>query len=458
MKIVMTHVESVKPRVVGPVPGPKSIELLRWQQHYESTAVTYPNGLPIAIARAYGPFVQDVDGNIFIDFLSGAGALSLGASHPELVAAASQQLTQVTHALDFPTPTKRDFAERILSLLPTPMREQMRIHFCGPTGADAVEAAIKIAKSHTRRDSVVSFQGGYHGCTTGAMSVTALRAPKERVRNMMPEVHFFPFSYCYRCPLGLQRSSCHTNCIGYLENTLRDTHGGFTLPAGVIVEPVQGEGGVIPATMDFFTRLRELTHALKIPLIVDEVQTGLGRTGKWFAFEHYGIEPDIILCSKALGGIGLPVAIVLYRREYEWKRAAHIGTFRGNQAAFAAGARGIRLMVEERILERVASQSGPLLSKLRQQLQDLPCVGDIRGVGYLIGIELIEPSTGRPDEALARQVQNACLQEGLIVELGGRDDSVIRLLPPLNTSDFVLETAFAILARVMTQCSPKRAA
>jgi diaminobutyrate-2-oxoglutarate transaminase len=436
----------MKPFVSGDLPGPRSTELLDRQQKRESNARTYPRHLPIAIAEAAGSFVRDVDGNVFIDFLAGAGVLSLGHNHPELVQAVADQLSRHTHGLDFPTPAKDAFVEAQLSMLPEGMRDHMRIHFCGPTGANAVDAALKLCKTATGRGDIVSMQGGFHGSSHAAMAVTALVEQKSPVPNGVPGIHFFPFSYCSRCPVDLVPESCTTNCVGYLENSLRDPNGGVPLPAAVILELVQGEGGVIPATLDYAHRLRALTRDLGIPLIVDEVQTGCGRTGTWFAFEQYGIEPDVIVASKALSGMGQPVAIIIYDESLDsWAPGAHTGTFRGNQLAFASGTEAVRIIRRDGVLQNVRER-GHQVDELLADLQDLPWVHDVRGVGLMWGIELADPATGRPAGALARQVQARALRRGLILECGGRNDCVVRMLPPLNVTADVIIEACAILA------------
>ncbi|MGH8967405.1 MAG: aspartate aminotransferase family protein, partial [Actinomycetes bacterium] len=333
---------------------PRSAELLAKQNARESNARAYPRHIPIAIADAAGSFIRDVDGNVFIDFLNGAGVLPLGHSHPALVKAVTEQLGVFVHGLDFPTPAKDAFTEAQLSMLPAGMRGRMRVHFCGPTGANAVDAAVKLCKTATGRGDVISFQGGFHGTTHAAMALTGLVANKAPVRNGVPGVHFFPYSSCSRCPVGLTPQTCTINCVGYLEQALQDPNGGIPLPAAVVLEMVQGEGGVVPAHPDFVARVRALTRALDIPLVVDEVQTGCGRTGTWFAFEQYGIEPDVIIASKALSGIGTPVAIILYDQRLDvWAPGAHTGTFRGNQLAFAAGVETIRIFRRDDVLGNV---------------------------------------------------------------------------------------------------------
>ncbi|MFD1211181.1 aspartate aminotransferase family protein [Arthrobacter sp. GCM10027362] len=446
--------EFTAPFIAGPIPGPRSAEMLARQQQRESNARTYPRNLPIAIDEAHGSFVRDMDGNVFIDFLAGAGVLSLGHNHPELIGVAAEQLGRFTHGLDFPTPAKEAFIDAQLSMLPAAMREKMKIHFCGPTGANAVDAAIKLCKTVTGRGDIVSFQGGFHGSSAMGMALTGLVQQKAPVPNGMPGVHFFPYSYCSRCPLGLSPDDCGANCAAFLENTLKDDLSGMAKPAAVILEMVQGEGGVIPATREFVQRIRTVTRELDIPLIVDEVQTGCGRTGTWFAFEHYGIEPDVIVASKALSGIGSPVAIILYNRELDkWAPGAHTGTFRGNQLAFASGAEAVRIVRRDGILQQVRER-GKQIEGLLKPLEELPWVHEVRGRGMMWGIELADPVTGRPAGTLARQVQEEVLQKGLILETGGRGGCVVRLLPPLNTSAEVVGTACRILAETISGLLP----
>ncbi|MDH6125737.1 diaminobutyrate--2-oxoglutarate transaminase family protein [Kitasatospora sp. GP82] len=433
------------PKVAGDLPGPISAEFLARQQQYESNARSYPRRLPIAIAEASGSLIRDMDGNVFIDFLAGAGVLSLGHNHPELVAAVTAQLGVLTHGLDFPTPVKEAFVEAQLSMLPKGMRDRTKIHFCGPTGANAVDAALKLCKTATGRGEVISFQGGFHGSSHAAMALTGLVSQKQPILNGVPGVHFFPYSYCTRCPLGLAPDTCATNCVEYLERTLGDGNGGVQLPAAVVIEMVQGEGGIIPARTDFVRRVRALTSELDIPLVVDEVQTGCGRTGTWFAFEEHGIEPDVIIASKALSGIGTPVALIMYDAKLDtWAPGAHTGTFRGNQLAFAAGVEAVRIVRRDDILGNVARRGEQVADRLKALLEN-PWVAEVRGRGLMWGIEFADPTNGDPAGRLASAVQSAALRRGLIVEVGGRQDCVVRLMPPLNVSADTVDTACTIL-------------
>lgn len=437
------------------VPGALSAEYLARQEIEESNARTYPRRLPIAVRRAEGSHVEDVDGNMYIDFLAGAGVLSLGHNHPRLVAAARQQLDQLVHGLDLPTPVKAEFTRRQLDMLPASLRGRTKVHFCGPTGSNGVEAAIKLAKINTGRGDIISYQGGFHGSTAGAMAVTGNTEIKQQVPNAMPGVHFFPYSYCLRCPLGLERTSCAVNCATYLERALSDSHSGIPTPAAVLLELVQGEGGCIPAELEFVRKVREITKRHDVLMIVDEVQTGCGRTGTWFAFEQYGIEPDIIVASKGLSGIGLPVALLFYDRRLDtWQPGAHIGTFRGNQLAFATAIAALDVIAEEGVLDNVVRQ-GELLGGLLADLAGrTPWIAQVRGRGLMWGIELLDPDTGASATKLATAIQRAALHNGLILEVGGRDDCVLRLLPPLNIDEKTIVSAIDALTAAFAEADP----
>jgi diaminobutyrate-2-oxoglutarate transaminase len=443
------------PSVRTQIPGPLSKEYLDRQGEHESNARTYPRRLPMAVRRAAGSYIEDVDGNVYLDFLAGAGVLSLGHNHPDVVAAVKEQLEHQVHGLDLPTPVKDAFTQAQLSMLPESMRDRMKIHFCGPTGANGVEAAIKLCRTATGRTDVVTFQGGFHGSTTTAMALSGTVDPKRPVGGAPAGIHFFPYSYCSRCPVGLRRETCEVNCVGYLERSLTDVGGGIVTPAAVILELVQGEGGSVPAQVEFAQRVRRLTRQLGIPLIVDEVQTGCGRTGTWFAFEQYGIEPDVVVASKALSGIGLPVAVILYGRELDvWQPGAHIGTFRGNQLAFAGGVAAIDVVRRDDVLGNVRARGAQLRDLLSGLARRTGWVREVRGLGLMLGVELADPVTGAPAGALAKEIQDAALRNGLIIELGGRDDCVLRMLPPLTVSEREVEQAGAALEAAFREADP----
>ena len=422
------------------LPGKVSNQYLERQQERESNARTYPRRIPIAIREAKGIYVKDVDGNLYFDCLAGAGTLSLGHNHPVVVEAIRAALNSdlPLHTLDLTTPVKDEFVEELFASLPPELAQNARIQFCGPTGADATEAAVKLVKTATGRRSMLSFHGSYHGMTNGALSLTGNLDAKVAVASLMPDVHFLPYPYQYRCPFGLGGEVGHRTSSYYIESILSDPESGIVPPAGMIVEIVQGEGGVIPAPDAWIREIRRITYEHDIPLIVDEIQTGFGRTGKLYAFEHSGIIPDVLLLSKAIGG-SLPLSVVVYHKDLDqWQPGAHAGTFRGNQLAMAAGIAALRYTLEYRLADCAVQLGNRLTTHLQQIQSEVSCIGEIRGRGLMIGVEIVNPHAQAnargcyPQHPLmSRQIQAECMRRGLILELGGRHNSVIRFLPPL---------------------------
>ncbi|WP_245239470.1 diaminobutyrate--2-oxoglutarate transaminase family protein [Streptomyces sp. MZ04] len=466
--------------------------ILRRQSARESAARTYARALPIVPVRARGLTIEGADGQRYLDCLSGAGTLALGHNHPVVLEAIRKVLDSGAplHVLDLATPVKDAFTTELFRTLPRGLADRARIQFCGPAGTDAVEAALKLVRTATGRGGMLAFTGAYHGMTAGALEASG-GASDVRVARL-------PYPQDYRCPFRIGGARGADLAARWTESLLDDTKSGVPAPAGMILEPVQGEGGVIPAPDAWLRRMREITAARSIPLIADEVQTGVGRTGTFWAVERSGIVPDVMVLSKAIGG-SLPLAVVVYRDDLDvWPPGAHAGTFRGNQLAMAAGAATLAYVRENRLDERAATLGTRMLAQLRSLGHEHPCVGDVRGRGLMIGVELVDPTAAptaapitvpnehRPDAGrlgaeagadamanpapaldpeaapeaatdrsallplppapeLAAAVQRECLRRGLIVELGGRHSSVVRLLPPLTITD---EQAAAILDRL----------
>lgn len=416
---------------------------LERQEARESNARTYPRRLPIALKSGRGVMVRDVEGREYIDCLAGAGALALSHNHPIVVEAIQNALSEEIpfQTLDLPTPLNDRFISDLFDSLPAEFTRHFKIQFCGPSGADAIEAALKLVKTATGRRRIVSFHGAYHGMTHGALSITGEAVPKSAIGGLSAEVQFLPYPSDYRCPFGLGGEAGADIGARYIETMLDDPNSGVLLPAGMIVEVVQGEGGVNPAPDEWLRKLREVTERLGVPLILDEVQTGIGRTGRLYAFEHAGVTPDVLVLSKAIGG-GLPLSVVIYHRRLdEWRPGAHAGTFRGNQLAFAAGAATIRHVVEARLDRHAAAMGDELQAALEGIATDARCIGHVRGRGLMLGVEIIDNDAVNarngappPSSKLAHQIQQESLCRGLIVELGGRQGAVVRFLPPLIVS------------------------
>ncbi|MCX3060531.1 diaminobutyrate--2-oxoglutarate transaminase family protein [Streptomyces sp. GXMU-J5] len=456
--------------------------ILRRQAARESAARTYARALPIVPVRARGLTIEGADGRRYLDCLSGAGTLALGHNHPVVLEAIRAVLDSGAplHILDLATPVKDAFTSEVFRTLPPALADRARIQFCGPAGTDAVEAALKLVRTATGRSGLLAFTGAYHGMTEGALAASG-GARDVRVTRL-------PYPQDYRCPFGVGGRRGAELAARWTESLLDDTKSGIGHPAGMILEPVQGEGGVNPAPDAWLRRMRSLTADRSIPLIADEVQTGVGRTGAFWAVDHSGVVPDVMVLSKAIGG-SLPLAVIVYRDDLDvWQPGAHAGTFRGNQLAMAAGTATLAYVRENRLAERAAVLGDRMLGELRTLAERFPCVGDVRGRGLMIGVELVDPEApgdpggdqggdqggardsrgagGRPEGVrlvpgqrpgtpvpvppraaphLAAAVRDACLDRGLIVELGGRHSAVVRLLPPLTITD---EQAAAVVDRL----------
>ncbi|MYT74186.1 MULTISPECIES: diaminobutyrate--2-oxoglutarate transaminase family protein [unclassified Streptomyces] len=442
--------------------------ILRRQSARESAARTYARSLPIVPVRARGLTIEGADGRRYLDCLSGAGTLALGHNHPVVLEAIRKVLDSGAplHVLDLATPVKDTFTTELFRTLPPGLADRARIQFCGPAGTDAVEAALKLVRTATGRSGLLAFTGAYHGMTAGALEASG-GAQDVRVARL-------PYPQDYRCPFGIGGARGAELAARWTESLLDDTKSGVPRPAGMILEPVQGEGGVNPAPDTWLRRMRAITEKRSIPLIADEVQTGVGRTGAFWAVDHSGVVPDVMVLSKAVGG-SLPLAVVVYHEDLDvWSPGAHAGTFRGNQLAMAAGAATLAHVRENRLDQRAADLGARILGQLEQAAQEFAIVGDVRGRGLMIGVEIVDPEgeasgpaaadaedaegmagdplLGGPSPsplpaapAFAAAVRDACLDRGLIVELGGRHSSVVRLLPPLTLTD---EQAAAVVDRL----------
>jgi diaminobutyrate-2-oxoglutarate transaminase len=435
--------------------------MLQRQRGRESSARTYARAFPIVPVRASGMTVETADGRRYLDCLSGAGTLALGHNHPVVLKAIRRTLDSGTplHTLDLVTAEKDEFTSTLFELLPPSFARHARIHFCGPSGADAVEASVKLMQTATGRAGLLTFTGGYHGMTTGALAATgsvAVKAPLPIVGGITR----LPYPYDYRCPFGIGGQAGAEFAAAYTERLLDDPSGGVVPPAAMIVEPVQGEGGAVPAADHWLREMRRITREHGIPLIVDEVQTGVGRTGAMWAVQHSGIVPDAMVLSKAIGG-SLPLAVIVYHEDFDgWQPGAHTGTFRGNTLAMAAGTATLRFVAEEGLADRAAEAGERMMARLDALRPELPAIGDARGRGLMIGVELVD-AAGEPDRCgslppapeLAARVRAACLANGLIVELGGRHDTVVRLLPPLTITDDQIEAVLDRLAEAISAAS-----
>ncbi|MDN3679927.1 pyridoxal phosphate-dependent class III aminotransferase [Vibrio tapetis subsp. quintayensis] len=428
--------------------------LLLEQQEHESEVRSYPRRLPIAIKKAHGVLIEDTRGQLFLDCLAGAGTLVLGYNHAEINQALKDQLDAGLpyQTLDITTHAKDTFIKRVKAFLPQDFAANSAIQFCGPSGADAVEAAIKLAKQTTGRNTMFAFRGAYHGMTNGTMGMMGNTGTKERRTGLMSDVHFMPFPYSLRCPFGLGGDEGAKASIRYIDRLLNDDEAGIMKPAAIVVEPVQGEGGVIPAPAFWLKELRRICDEHGILLIFDEIQCGVGKTGHNFAFEEAGVFPDILCLSKAIGG-GLPMSLLVFNKKIDtWKAGEHTGTFRGNQLAMVSGAKALEIIERDNLVEHANVAGQYLRMGLESIAKRVNCIADVRGKGLMLGLEVVNANGeknkfGEPasDGELTLAIQRAALERGLMVEKGGRDGSVIRFLPPIIISFEQIDFALRVM-------------
>jgi len=435
--------------ITNSVPGKESLKLLEIQEKVESNNISYPRGIPIAFDLAKGAIVQDVDGNQYIDFLSGCGVLNLGHNNPDIIKDLKKFQGKITQAVDFPTKTKMDFIKNLLDILPESLIGKYKVNFGGPTGSDAVEAALKLARINTKRHTVIAFQGGYHGMTMGALSVTSKLSHREKTPPLIPGVHFMPFCNLYRCPFGKNKKSCKEECLRYFEYVLEDPSSGIDKPCAIIIEPVQGEGGTCIPKKGWLEKITNIARKNNALVIFDEIQVGFYRTGKLFSFEHTHAIPDIIIMSKGIGGIGFPLSLIIYNKALDkWDAGTHIGTFRGNQLGMAAGISAMKFVKNMELELHVEKLGKEMLSSLKSLKNNSKYIGDVRGIGMMLGIEYVKDKKSKdPFPKMAQNVRKMCYENGLLVEIGGHYNNVIRFLPPLIITPKIANNGLAIFKR-----------
>lgn len=398
---------------------------------------------PISIARGSGVHVEATDGKKYLDFSSGLAVLNIGHSHPKVLEAARLQQEKYVHTGGvYYGETVVNAAERLLSITPT----GLDMLFFGNSGAEAVEGALKLARYVTGRQGIISFTGGFHGRTLGAISVTTSSAKyRNRYHPLLPSVYQSPYPYCFRCPFSRKPDSCEYACFEYLREMLRRQIYPEEV-AAVIIEPVLGEGGYYPAPDGFLGKLRRLCDEHGILLIFDEVQSGMGRTGSWFAASHYGVTPDIMAVAKGIAS-GFPLSAVISTKALmgQWDSGAHGTTFGGNPVSCAASLATIEVIEAESLLEKALQLTEVAMERLSRLATLYPVIGDVRGIGLMIGIEFVTES-GAPNRTACQKVLDHCLEKGLILINCGLERNVIRFIPPLVTSVAELDSAMDILA------------
>ncbi len=428
---------------VDSVPGPRTRELLERQREIDSSAVAYPEDIPIAFEEGSGATVRDVDGNTYIDMFAGIGVLNVGHANPYVLDAVHEQADKLVHTVDFPTEARLELIEKLDEIAPPGLAGENRVVFGGPTGSDAIEAAIKLAKYNTGGDGLIAFRGAYHGATSGAMSVTSNKGFKEHYTPLLPDVVHAPYPYPFRD--GTSPEAAVDRALDEVRSIVEDPYGGLANPAGIVVEPIQGEGGIVVPPEGFLQGLRDVADANDIPLIFDEIQSGFGRTGRWWASEWYDVTPDVMTTAKALGGTGFPLSATIYHEDLDtWDSGDHAGTYRGHVVGMRAGARAIEYVQEQDLLEHARDLGQGIRSRLREETDGNGRVGEVRGKGLFVGVEFVDEN-GDPDGDAVDAIQDYCFEHGVLVWTAGRTGNVLRLLPPLVLTEALAETALDVI-------------
>lgn len=435
------------PSLVTPLPGPKAQAIIDRDSRVLSPS--YTRCYPFVMALGEGAIVEDVDGNRFLDFNAGIAVVATGHCHPRVVQAVQRQAAKFLHmsGTDFYYENMVALAEKLAALVPG--GGPRRVYF-GNSGAEAVEAAIKLARYHTGRDKFIAFLGSFHGRTMGALSLTASKVVQRKGFGPLLPVQHIPYASCYRCAYGKEPETCHVECVRVIEDQLFKTILPAEEVAAIVVEPIQGEGGYLVPPAKFHEELQRIAQKYGILLIHDEVQSGMGRTGRMFASEHFGVAPDIVAIAKGLAS-GMPLSATVSRAEImDWKPGAHASTFGGNPVAVEAALATIELL-EESLVENAAELGRHMLDRMSDWPGRFRCVGDVRGRGLMIGFEMVrDQQTKERAPELRDRLERLAFERGLLI-LGCGQNS-IRLCPPLvidrEQADFAVDTLEQCLWRL----------
>ncbi len=432
---------------LGSGPGPRAKDYVERDGLVVSSS--YTRSYPFVMDHGAGCVVWDVDGNAYLDFTAGIAVCATGHSHPDVVAAITEQVGKFLHmsGTDFYYPQQVELAERLAEV--TPGDEPKRVFFTN-SGTESVEGAIKLARYATGRPRIVAFTGAFHGRTLGSLSLTASKVIHRRSFGpLLPGVSHVPYGYCYRCPYNLTYPECDIACVEEIERTLFSREVPPDEVAAIFLEPIQGEGGYIVPPDGWLQRLRGLCDRHGILLVVDEVQSGMGRTGKWFAVDHWSVVPDIICLAKGIAS-GLPLgAIVAPRDLMDWPPGAHASTFGGNPVSCVAALKTIELLANG-LIKNAAEQGAYMIRRLRQMADRYSVIGDVRGLGLMLGVELVEDvETRKPAHSLRDRVVEACYQQGLLVL--GAGFNVLRFMPPLVVDRPQVDKALEIFEAALAQ-------
>ena len=439
------------PDFVVPHPGPETRRELARLRSAEGRAALSFGMSPetVVVERARGAVVEDVDGNSFLDFVAGFGSLNAGHCHPRVVAAMREQAGEVHQAMSLGSRVRNRFYEKVISLHPGASPKRMIL---ASSGSEAAEIALKLARRATGRDEVVGFTGGFHGRTMGALALMGRRSQREGLGAIVAGTHHVPYPYPYRSPFGDGAEQCAAGTIRYLEEFLGNPASGWGEVAAVIIEPVQGNGGMIPAPPGFLKALRETCDRHGALLIVDEVMSGFCRAGRMFAYQYEEVEPDLVVMGKSISG-GLPLAACLAKKEIADASApgTESGTYAGNVMACAAGLASIEVYEEESLAERALALGAHFLRKLEELSGRHAVVGEVRGRGLMTAIELVADRETREPLRAAKRASEAALGKGLLLYPGGHHGNVLGFLPPLIVEERQIDAAVAIVDETLLE-------
>lgn len=401
-------------------------------EKYESEVRSYCRNFPAVFTKAKGSTIYAEDGKEYIDFFCGAGALNYGHNNSYIKKQIINYLESdgIIHSLDMFTSAKRDFIEYFEEKILEPRGFDYKIQFPGPTGTNAVEAALKLARKVKKRNNIFAFMGAFHGMTLGSLSLTTDRDSREGAGVALTDVTHIPAPYMFP----------ELDVLKYMQTLIDDDHSGVSKPAAVFIEPVQADGGIHVFDIEFLRGLRDFCTRNDILLVCDDIQVGSARTGYYFSFERAGITPDIVTLSKSIGGYGMPFALVLFKPELDvWKPGEHNGTFRGSQLSIVAAKAGLEVMLAENIEQRVRDLSA-VIKKHLDEVAALHEGFDVRGIGFMWGVDC---NKVKPD-VISKAIVKECFENGLIVERAGRNNDVVKLMPCLLADEETLEKGLRI--------------
>jgi 4-aminobutyrate aminotransferase len=415
------------PNIKTPLPGPKAKAIIEKDERYSAPA--YGRVYPLVVKEGRGMVIEDVDGNLFLDFMAGIAVASTGHAHPKVVKAIEEQARKFLHICgsDFYYEPMAVLVAQLARLAPGRGAKKV---FLTNSGTETIEAAIKLARYHTKRQHIIAFHGSFHGRSMGSLSLTASRSSQRaHFGPLLPGVHHVPYGFCRRCPYHLSYGSCGIACVSDLEKILFHHEVTPGEVAAIFVEPVQGEGGYIVPPPEYLPMLQELCRRHGILLVADEIQSGFGRTGKMFACEHWGVEPDILCAAKGIAS-GMPLGAMIARDEIStWTHGTHGSTFGGNPVACAAALATIAV-IEDGLVANAAEVGAYLKERLTQLKAKHPVLSDVRGLGLMIGVEFAKPGAdGAPDAKLRNHIMQRCFEKGLLLLSCG--ESTLRFCPPL---------------------------